>query len=78
MYTAINLNSEEQEIVRKIDSYFKTSNMNFRDKLFNALLIAQHELESHHFSSEDEKLKILHFKNTLDNLLKKISQTDIE
>lgn len=78
MYTAINLNSEEQEIVRKIDNYFKTSNMNFQDKLFNALLIAQHELESHHFSSEDEKLKILHFKNTLDNLLKKVSHTDIE
>lgn len=73
MYTAINLSMEEQEIARKVDTYFKTSHMNFRDKVFNALLIAQHELESHHFSTEDEKLRIIHFRNTLYNLLKKLN-----
>ncbi|MBO8158479.1 hypothetical protein [Thermosyntropha sp.] len=76
MYTAINLSSEEKEIARKVDDYFKTTNMNFRDKVFNALLIAQHELEGHHFCSEAEKLKIIHFKNTLDSLLKKLNTLD--
>lgn len=74
MYTAANLSLEEQEVARKVDTYFKTSNMNFRDKVFNALLIAQHELESHHFSTEEERLRIIHFRNTLYNLLKKINE----
>ncbi|SHG60756.1 hypothetical protein SAMN02745221_00577 [Thermosyntropha lipolytica DSM 11003] len=77
MYTALHLSAEEREIARRVDNYFKTPHMNFRDKVFNALLIAQHELESHHFSTEDEKLKIIYFRNTLYSLLKKLDSANM-
>jgi len=71
MYTA-HLTSEEQEIARHLDEYFKNKNMTFREKVFHALLIAQHELDAQYFCSEDEKEKIIHFKAILDRLLLKL------
>lgn len=67
------LTLEEKIVAKKIEKYFKASNMNFREKIFNAILIAQHELEAHYFSDEYEKEKILHFKRVLEGLLDKIS-----
>jgi len=77
MYSRLNLTCEEKQVARKIDNYFKPGDMSFREKIFNALLIAQNELECHHFSTERERLQILHFKNTLDSLRQKFLQNYI-
>ncbi len=68
-----NMTFEEKLITKKLNKYFKSSSMSLKDKVFNALLIAQHELEAQHFSNEMEKQKIIHYKVTLDNLLEKLS-----
>lgn len=73
MYSVHNMNHKEQRIARHIDKYFKSADMSFYDKLFNAMLIAQHELEGHHFSSEKERQKIIEFTSIIDSLLKKIN-----
>ncbi len=74
MHTSLPLTSEEQYVAGRIEKYFKTANMAFKDKIMNAILIAQHELDAHHFSSESEKEKIVHFKTILDGLLVKINE----
>lgn len=73
LYTALNLTNEEQKVAQKVDSYFKSKEMTLYEKLFNAMLIAQHDLESHNFTNEDERIRIIKFKKILDGLLKKIN-----
>jgi hypothetical protein len=67
-----NLSIEEQKVVHRVIEYFKSPSMTLQEKVFNALLIAQNELEEHHFGSESERLNIIQFKNTLDSLLTKL------
>lgn len=69
-----NLSQEELNVARKIDEYFKPDHMSFQEKLFNALLIAQHELEAEYYGNEFEKSRILEFRDTLLLLLNKIPQ----
>lgn len=73
MFTMEQLTIEEQQVIKQIERYFKSANMQLNDKLYHALLIAQHELESHNFSSEWERAKIVHFRNTVDSLMKKLN-----
>ena len=70
MHISKHLTLEERLVANKIEKYFKTTNMNFRDKIMHAILIAQHELDAHYFSDEHEKQKILHFKKTLEFIRK--------
>ena len=66
------LSTEEQEIVHRVNEYFKSPTMTLQEKVINAFLIAQNELEEQHFNSESERIKIIKFKNTLDSLLNKL------
>ena len=70
------LSLEEQKTLIKLDNYFKTSGMSLYDKIFNALLIAEHELTDHHFTSEHERLQIEYFKHILSDLLIKIDYSE--
>lgn len=74
MYPLSNLSREELNVARKIDEYFKPDHMSFPEKLFNAMLIAQHELEAEYYGNEFEKTRILEFRDTLLLLLNKIPQ----
>jgi hypothetical protein len=65
------LSREEQRVVHRVDEYFKSPSMTLQEKVINALLIAQHELEEHNFSTESERMRITQFKITLDSLLSK-------
>lgn len=67
------LSTEEQRVVHRVDEYFKSPSMTLPEKVINALLIAQHELEDHNFSTESERIRITQFKNTLDDLLLKLN-----
>lgn len=66
------LNNEEFSVAQQIDRYFKSNDMTFQDKLFNAMLIAQYELEGHHYAGDEERKKIARFKRIVDGLLHKI------
>lgn len=72
MFSAKNLTNEEQQVAYRVDQYFKSPSMTIQEKLFNALLIAQLELDEENFGSENERKKIVQFKNVLDGLLQKI------
>lgn len=72
MFLANDLSHEEQKVINRVEQYFKSSSMTMQDKLFNALLIAQLELEEQHFSTEIEKSRILQFKNILECVLQKM------
>jgi len=74
MFLSNSLSSEEQQVINRVDRYFKSSSMTMQDKLFNAILIAQLELEEQNFSSEIEKASIMQFKNTLECLLQKMNR----
>lgn len=67
------LSWEEKQVFCRVDEYFKSPTMTLQDKIINALLIAQQELEEHNFSNECERIKIMHFQKTLDSLLNKIA-----
>ncbi|QGT99564.1 hypothetical protein SYNTR_0971 [Candidatus Syntrophocurvum alkaliphilum] len=72
MFTAGKLSFEEEKVAKRVETYFKSKEMTLHEKLFNAMLIAQHDLEAHNFANEDERMKIIHFKKVVDSLLKKI------
>lgn len=74
MFLANNLSHEEQFVIQRVEQYFKSSSMTMQDKLFNALLIAQLELEEQNFNSETEKSRILQFKNVLECLRQKMNR----
>jgi hypothetical protein len=68
------LSQQELNIVRKIDEYISIDNMSFQEKLFQALLIAQYELEAQYYGNEYEKQRIIKFRDTLIGLLHKFHQ----
>lgn len=65
------LSQEETLVTQRLQDYFKSPQMSFHDKIFHAILIAQHELDTHNFVSENEKSIITEFKLILENLEKK-------
>ena len=67
------LTQEEQQTLIKLENYFKHTDMSLYDRVFNALVIAEHELMEHCFTNEHERTKIERFKHVLNNLLLKIS-----
>lgn len=72
MVTIDQLSREEKIVFHRVNEYFKSPAMTLQDKIINALLISQHELEEQNFSNEDERLKIVQFQETLDRLLNKL------
>lgn len=73
MQSAEQLTYKEQMVAERINNYFKSSHMSLYEKIFHASLIAQHELDAHHFGSENERFRITEFKMILDSLLLKIN-----
>lgn len=73
MFLLNSLSSEEQQVISRLDQYFKPSSMTMQDKIFNAILIAQLELEEQYFSNEIEKTRIMQFKNVLECLSQKMN-----
>lgn len=74
MASAKELTHEEQAIAIRVNQYFSCTEMNFRDKLQQAVLIAQHELDSHNFCSEAEKARITKFMDVIHSLLQKFAE----
>ncbi len=66
------LSSKELDVARKVDQYFKLDHMSFQEKAFNALLIAQYELEAQHYGNESERTRIMEFRDVLLLLLNKM------
>ena len=73
MVTIDQLSGEEKIVFHRVNEYFKSPAMTLQDKIINALLISQHELEEQNFSNECERLRIVQFQQTLDSLLNKLS-----
>ena len=73
---ALNLNPEEANIARHLENYFLCSEMDFRDKVFHALLIAQYDLEARHYSNEAQRLKITKILSTLNGIWDKMNADD--
>lgn len=72
MNTTYWLTLEEQKVAEQVERYFRSSRMTFREKLFHALLIAQHDLEAQHFCSEDERQRLILYIDILDTMLSKL------
>jgi hypothetical protein len=66
------LSREEKIVYYRVNEYFKSPAMTLQDKIINAQLIAQHELEEQNFTNDVERQKIVQFYNTLDSLLNKL------
>jgi hypothetical protein len=75
---ALEFTSAEREAVNKVENYFKCKDMPLQEKLLHALLIAQHDLEVHNFTNNLEKVRILDFKNTVNDLLSKIRHSNAD
>lgn len=75
MTFSFKLTTEEKQVAKRVNNYFKPEDMSLQEKIFHALLIAQNELDGHHFTTELERLRILQFKNTLDSLQRKFLGT---
>lgn len=72
MNTTYWLTLEEQKVAEQVERYFRSSRMTFREKLFHALLIAQHDLEAQHFCSEDERQRLVLYIDILETMLSKL------
>lgn len=73
LLSSIKLTHEEQFMANRVNQYFKSAEMSMQEKIYHAILIAQHELDAHHFNNETEKNRITHYKSLLDNIWQKIS-----
>lgn len=71
MASSIQLTPEEQVFLNRIDQYFACSEMCILQKLQQAKIIAQIELESHSFSNEAERDRIAYFIHLANSLLVK-------
>lgn len=72
MNTPFWLTLEEKIVAEQVDRYFISDRMTFQEKLFHALLIAQHDLEAHHFCSEDERQRLVRYIGVLDGMLSRL------
>ncbi len=66
------LTHEEDRVVQRINSYFRSPKMSLRDKVFNAKLIAVHDLESENFVNDTERQRLTHYTSILDNIMQKL------
>lgn len=66
------LDRDELMILERLNHYFKSNQMTTREKARAARLIAEHDLESQHYSSETERQTLLFFYHTLEKLLDKL------
>ena len=73
MHPARNLSPEELSVAMKLDNYFNHVEMDFLEKVFQARLIATHELESGQPTSEKERNRIMTFMDTLDTIWHKLT-----
>lgn len=73
---ALQLNPEELHIARRVESYFGCTEMDFRDKVFHARLIAQYDLDARHYSNEMQRIKITRFLSTLNAIWDKMNASD--
>ncbi|HQA49956.1 MAG: hypothetical protein ACOX6F_02170 [Syntrophomonadaceae bacterium] len=70
--TSFWLTLEEKKIAEQVDRYFISNRMTFQEKLFHALLIAQHDLEAQHFCTEDERQRLIRYIRVLDSMLSRM------
>jgi len=66
------LTAEEYQVAQRVNTYFRSPVMSLREKIFNAKLIALHDLELQNFTCETEKEKLTHYSHILDRLMQKI------
>ncbi|NLB17335.1 MAG: hypothetical protein GX825_01015 [Syntrophomonadaceae bacterium] len=66
------LTAEEDQVAQKVASYFRSPEMSLREKLFNAKLIAVHDLELENFTGQDEKEKLARYYQMLDSIMQKL------
>ncbi|HHW60520.1 MAG TPA: hypothetical protein GX404_01280 [Syntrophomonadaceae bacterium] len=71
MASSIQLTHEEQAFLNRIDRYFACPEMCILQKLQQAKIIAQLELESHSFCNEAERDRITYFIHLANCLLVK-------
>ncbi|KAB2954134.1 hypothetical protein F9B85_00050 [Heliorestis acidaminivorans] len=72
MNKKVELSQLEHQILSRVDRYFRTRNMTIEEKLFYAKLIVTLDLESGHYSKDQEKSKLELFSSNVDNLRKKL------
>ena len=66
------LTMEEDRLAQRVNNYFRSPDMSMRDKVFNAKLIAVHDLELENFSCKTEKEKLTHYYHMLDRIMQKL------
>ena len=66
------LTAEEHRVAQKVNTYFRSPDMSLREKIFNAKLIALHDLELENFTCEDEKERLTHYSHILDRIMQKL------
>jgi len=72
MNTPLWLTREEKQVAEQVNKYFLSNRMTFQEKLFHALLIAQHDLEAHYFGTEDERQRLIRYISVLDGMLSRL------
>ncbi|QGG46957.1 hypothetical protein [Heliorestis convoluta] len=70
----IELSQSEHQILSRVDQYFRGRNMTIEEKLFYAKLIVTLDLESGHYSKDQEKNKLELFSAHVDKLRKKLHE----
>lgn len=67
------LTAEEHQVAQRVNTYFRSPMMSLREKLFNAKLIALHDLELQNFTCETEKEKLTNYSHILDTIMQKLN-----
>lgn len=68
------LSHQENQILSRIERYFRMNRMSLEDKLFYAKLIVILDLESGHYSEDQERHRLELFAIHVDQLRKKLKQ----
>ncbi len=66
------LTAEEYQVAQKVNTYFRSPMMSLKEKIFNARLIALHDLELENFTCEHEREKLAHYSDILERIMKKL------
>ncbi|MGI6467463.1 MAG: hypothetical protein ACOX0Q_00255 [Syntrophomonadaceae bacterium] len=74
MFSMPNFSPEEISVARRLEQYFSHADMDFREKVFQAQLIARYELECGQPATESERMRIMTFMDTLDTIWHKLTQ----
>jgi len=73
LQSAMDFSPEELTVAMKLENYFNHMEMDFLEKVFQARLIATHELELGHPASERERVRVMTFMDTLDTIWHKLT-----